>query len=382
MADYPSTSTLTDLDPLTPAGTEVAAKIDDAIRQIKYFLVNYLAVAHNADGTHKNSSVSIGSLADNLITLAKLQTIATNKVLGRSTAGTGNVELLDATTAGLALLSAANAAAQRTALGLGSIALVSSISATELATDAVETAKIKDLAVTTAKIADSNVTEGKLASESVSVGKMKWSETGSDATPLLMIRRTGATAEVKVGGVLTASYDNTTSPPSLKFAMASTTAATSTGDAGLAYARLEEQKTSGTGAGAGSAAAWTDRSSWSEHDPIDLIGISGAEITFKKKGVYRIDIKTPVSGAVGAFRSRLVKKNGASWDVVKVGSSGLCGANGSAHSHIIEVLNVAADDTIYKVQTYIAATVGTSDLGAPVSTGDTEIYTIFEIIKL
>lgn len=45
-------------------------------------------------------------------------TMATGKVLGRTTAGTGAVEELDATSTGLSVLSASDAAAVRTVLGL------------------------------------------------------------------------------------------------------------------------------------------------------------------------------------------------------------------------------------------------------------------------
>lgn len=60
-----------------------------------------------------------------VVTLAKMQTVATGKLLGRMTAGTGTIELLTYTAAGQALVEAANAAAQRTALGLGTLALQS-----------------------------------------------------------------------------------------------------------------------------------------------------------------------------------------------------------------------------------------------------------------
>lgn len=382
MADYPSTNSLAALDATTPAGTEVASKIDDAIRQIKYFLTQFLAVAHADTGALKASAVTITSIPDATITLAKLQNIATAKVIGRSTAGTGVPELLDATTAGFAMLAAADAAAQRTLLGLGSVALLSSIAAGNLATDAVETAKIKDLNVTTGKLADASVTTAKIADANVTVGKLLYAVSASDAQPILMIKATSGAYEVKVGGVLTASYDNTTSPPQLKFAMASTTAATSTGDGGLAYARLEEQQATGVAAGAAAATTWNDRGTWTEHDPIDMVSVSGTQITFKKKGVYRVDIKTPVSGAVGLFRSKLLKYNGAGWDLAKMGTSGQCVAGQTSYSYITEVISVSADDTIYKVQTYTTGAVAVSGLGAPVSDGSTEIYSVFEIIKL
>lgn len=51
------------------------------------------------------------------VTLVKLLQIASGKILGRASSGVGDVELLDATAAGLALLDDADASAQLTTLG-------------------------------------------------------------------------------------------------------------------------------------------------------------------------------------------------------------------------------------------------------------------------
>lgn len=59
-------------------------------------------------------------LLDDAVTYAKMQNVsATDKVLGRSTAGAGDVEEIACTAAGRALIDDADAAAQRTTLGLG-----------------------------------------------------------------------------------------------------------------------------------------------------------------------------------------------------------------------------------------------------------------------
>ena len=67
-------------------------------------------------------AVTTAKIADNAATLAKLAQVATDTLLGRSTAGTGNVETVVCTAAGRALIDDANAAAQRTTLGLGTAA--------------------------------------------------------------------------------------------------------------------------------------------------------------------------------------------------------------------------------------------------------------------
>jgi len=68
------------------------------------------------------------TIANDAVTYAKMQNVsATDKVLGRSTAGSGDVEEIACTSAGRALLDDADAAAQRTTLGLGSLATASTI---------------------------------------------------------------------------------------------------------------------------------------------------------------------------------------------------------------------------------------------------------------
>ena len=68
-------------------------------------------------------AVETANIADTAVTYAKIQNVsATDKLLGRSTAGAGDVEEIDCTAAGRALLDDADAAAQRTTLGLGTLA--------------------------------------------------------------------------------------------------------------------------------------------------------------------------------------------------------------------------------------------------------------------
>tara|TARA_Y100000004_G_scaffold125726_1_gene141457 strand:- start:898 stop:3855 length:2958 start_codon:yes stop_codon:yes gene_type:complete len=69
----------------------------------------------------QSSSTKIGTtaLADDGVTYAKIQNVtATDKLLGRSTAGAGVIEEIACTAAGRALLDDADAAAQRTTLGI------------------------------------------------------------------------------------------------------------------------------------------------------------------------------------------------------------------------------------------------------------------------
>lgn len=74
-----------------------------------------------ADGDYGDISVSGGvmTIDGGAVTFAKMQDIGTNKILGRATAGSGDIEQIDCTAAGRALIDDADAAAQRATLGLG-----------------------------------------------------------------------------------------------------------------------------------------------------------------------------------------------------------------------------------------------------------------------
>jgi hypothetical protein len=148
-------------------------------------------------GSYVSGSIPTAAIADNAVTFAKIQQVASGVLLGRASAGSGNVEEITLTAAGRALLDDADASAQRTTLGLGTLATQNgSFSGTSTGTntgdqtitlsgdvtgtgtagfsttisnDAVTTIKILDGAVTTAKIIDSGVTAAKLADNSAAV---------------------------------------------------------------------------------------------------------------------------------------------------------------------------------------------------------------------
>lgn len=76
---------------------------------------------HVTDGVEDAAAQTVGTadIDDDAVTYAKMQNVsATDKVLGRSTAGTGNVEEIACTAAGRAILDDADAPAQLTTLGV------------------------------------------------------------------------------------------------------------------------------------------------------------------------------------------------------------------------------------------------------------------------
>ena len=72
-----------------------------------------------------SGSVGTAQLDDDAVTFAKMQNISTDTLLGRSTAGTGNVEQITCTSAGRALLDDATAGDQRTTLGINAALILS-----------------------------------------------------------------------------------------------------------------------------------------------------------------------------------------------------------------------------------------------------------------
>ena len=154
--------------------------------------------------TLSSGIVGTANIASDAVTYDKLQDTTTSDViLGRSTTGGGTIEQISCTAAGRALLDDANAAAQRSTLGLGDLATVtgtwtngSTFSgtssgtntgdqtitltgavtgtgtgsfATTLASNIVTAANIQSSAVTTSKINDSAIDEDKLGDQSTCV---------------------------------------------------------------------------------------------------------------------------------------------------------------------------------------------------------------------
>lgn len=93
-----------------------------------------------ATGVWNGTPIATDYIADDAVTYAKIQDVsATDKILGRSTAGAGVVEEISCTSAGRALLDDADASAQRTTLGLAIGTDVQAYDANNAVTDTAQT---------------------------------------------------------------------------------------------------------------------------------------------------------------------------------------------------------------------------------------------------
>jgi hypothetical protein len=82
-------------------------------------------------------SVTTVKVANDAITYAKIQNVsATDRILGRSSAGAGDVQEIPCTAVGRALLDDATVADQRTTLGLGGLAVLTTVADANVASTA------------------------------------------------------------------------------------------------------------------------------------------------------------------------------------------------------------------------------------------------------
>lgn len=127
------------------------------------------------------------TIANDAVTYAKMQNVsATDKVLGRSTAGSGDVEEIACTSAGRALIDDIDASAQRTTLGLGTIATQNANSVTISGG-------------TVSGITDITVADGGTG-RSTGTTAYALVATGTTATGAQQTLASGATTEILVGG--------------------------------------------------------------------------------------------------------------------------------------------------------------------------------------
>lgn len=141
------------------------------------------------------TNLGASALSDDAVTYAKIQNVsATDKVLGRSTSGAGDVEEITCTAAGRALIDDAAASDQRTTLGLGTVATESTVPISKGGTgQTTQTAAMDALSPTTTKgdiLADNGTNVVRLA---VGSNAQVLSADSAEATGLKWVAAGGAT---------------------------------------------------------------------------------------------------------------------------------------------------------------------------------------------
>ena len=123
--------------------------------------------------TIEDNKVITSKILNSNVTYAKIQNVsATDRILGRDSAGAGIVE--EITPANLrAMISVADGANNYVHPDHSGDVTSTADGATVIATDAVTTLKIADVNVTTAKIADANVTTAKILNDNVTHDKLE-----------------------------------------------------------------------------------------------------------------------------------------------------------------------------------------------------------------
>lgn len=112
--------------PVTTSGSLTLALADD-LAAIEALTGTGLARRTGANAWVAGGLVVTAEITGQAVTYSKIQNVsATDKILGRSTAGAGTVEEITCTAAGRALIDDADAPAQRTTLGLGTSAVLDS----------------------------------------------------------------------------------------------------------------------------------------------------------------------------------------------------------------------------------------------------------------
>jgi len=164
--------------PTTLSGIRDALGLGD-VAILDTIIIDSGNVAPNAIATEAiiDQSITTAKIATNAVSLSLLAQTAEDTILGRATAGSGNVEAIACTAAARSILDDATIADIRTTLGLGNLATENGTLATGINTGDQTITLTGDVTGTgtdtfAATIADDAVTEGKLGTSAVTTDKI------------------------------------------------------------------------------------------------------------------------------------------------------------------------------------------------------------------
>jgi len=345
------------------------------------------------------------TIANDAVTYAKIQNVsATDKVLGRSTAGSGDVEEIACTAAGRALIDDADAAAQRTTLGLGTIATQA---ANNVTITGGSITGITDLAVadggtgsSTAAGAATNLGLGTGDSPqftAVNIGNASDTTVARASAGVISVEgknvymAAGADVALADGGTGASLTDPNAdrimfwddSAGAVDWLTAGTgltitgTTITASGSSTVyEYVLIADEKSSGTAGGTFTSGAWRTRDLNTEKaDTGSVASVASNQITLAA-GTYRAYIRCPI---FNCGRNLTQLQNITDTATTLTGSSELGGSVSSSESTIIGRFTIASTKT-FEVQHKCDTTSTTYGFGVNSSLG-TETYTQALFVK-
>lgn len=241
MADYNTKlSRLTQLDPSLPSNAESADKTPSMIRQIRSFLLQFLAVAHNDDGSLKPLGITNNQVGEGAIRGAESNAATEANEIALGTVSTPDLRDAAVATAKLADGAVANGKIKSSVGVDGDRPVVTdtirdaAVTEAKIAAGAVTTAKMPDKAVTGDKIANdasvdgdraigsNHIKDGSVVTRIIGDGQITEQKMGVATISKLLIGTGTGAKFAAVDGVLRAAYDAGTN--TIQFSLGGVTA--------------------------------------------------------------------------------------------------------------------------------------------------------------
>jgi hypothetical protein len=329
MADYPTLATTIAALNVTkndPQGTEASSKLDDAVRQTRNWLVDYLSTKFDST-SEKIKAASFDSVTPS-------NSVPSGLIRGSvdNTVGAAQREILAGSLSTNDYRDSSVTAAKIAADAVSTVKILdANVTEAKVATNAITAAKIAANAVTTEKVSNEAITVDKLAANAVIAAKIKDKEISSakladrtlegdkfPSAPAGFMYVGGNTvngisdciALKQVSGDMTVDANGV-------FTLASTAALR----AGFGYWRLAERKSNGSQGGDGIAGSWNQRGSqssadWtiedSSHANVLSVDTVNNRVNVHVSGTYLIRAAAPAY-SVGRHKVKLkVKTDGVS----------------------------------------------------------------------
>lgn len=377
MASYPPIRKLSQVDATQPAAGAAISDFDDALRQLKSFVKNYLAVALNDDGTVKASVTTTSALAPLSVTEPKL---ADNAVGALRTILNGLFTAVDAEgrakfAAGFvshALL--ADDAVEDQNLAAGAISVAKP---TIIANDAIVRQHIGPAAVGVDEIENASITSAKIVSLDGAkiTGYVPSTNVGLASNKIIVGDGSAHGAVATVGGALTMTLVGTEA----RFVLSGSSATDAT------YALCVEQSPAGNSLACvvGDWTVKTQRGDWTlQSGTSTMMAVSARALQFIRNGTFLIRASAPAYSC-GKHKIRF------STGTTKIvdGLAACAGVGTTTYATLIGIITVTGATPSTPVSYYLehwTELAVTNGFGFDVNTGSSEdtFHATFEAIQI